>query len=284
MMSFYRDCPMKGYLRVKRGLVKRHERLGPALYWGQGIHKAMGVLLATGGDQRAAIECFMSFYTDNPWETDKGLTTQLAAERILNYTECYAAWISQHEVLALEHYFEFPLYEDKSLPWWCGRIDLIARNKQTGQVLGDDWKSTGQMTSSKIETMRMKTQFRMYQNYLKHHSQWKDYVGDVFLCDHILTVAKSQYATDPRWPLRRERIQGTPSMLARAVRDQRKWIEAIDFFQADGKEPPMNDDQCNKYNAVCPYYSLCSQPEELRETQIAMLYDEKHWDPAGVED
>ena len=61
---------------------------------------------------------------------------------------------------------------------------------------------------------------------------------------------------------------------------RRKTAEA----NGGGRLPRQDSDACQKFNRLCNFFDLCSQPRETRETLAEQLFEIEVWDPLNRDD
>jgi hypothetical protein len=287
-LSNYRACFRKGWYRDQMKLEREGGMGAPALEFGIAWHGAMDELyksknvILAGEVFKATYNPFWDAYPDEFKKREKR-TPDLGLSMLLNYWLHWEAQVMKYEVLAIEQYFKFPLSPDHS---YCGLVDKVLLDTDTGLVVGMDHKTTSRLSSAYIGQMRISQQFRGYIYYLRHHSEFKDRMSNYFYADFALTTKTSSHGADNA-PFYRETVLCDDDMLDEWHANTLTQIEMIqDRVDATAGDPegfnsiPQNTDACSNYASLCQYYDICSAPVALRLNTIDHAYGEHTWNPA----
>lgn len=161
MLSAFTKCPSYFYLRYVLGLEKRDQE-GSATAgrdWGSVWHQISDTLIKTGSAEEALsrIEPWPEHIT--PDLDRHGRSKQRMIRIFFDYLDRWEADARKYEIVRSEQFFqvEIPLVHDvinrvtqvndrRSFEW-CGRMDRIARNRETGDLFVWDQKTTSYLTS-----------------------------------------------------------------------------------------------------------------------------------------
>lgn len=184
-------------------------------------------------------------------------------------------------------------------PLYCGVVDKVFLDSRSKFVVGMDHKTTSMLTGALINAYKISQQFRGYVYWLKRHSQWKDQCGEYFCIDLLLKTKKTKYNPDDV-PFYRDTVLAQPEFLnewwddmvdhIKEIRKSRTKATVGELAVINGEFgvlrnlPRQNSDSCNKFNRVCQYYDLCSQPRSTRDTLAEDLYELDTWDPLNRDD
>lgn len=261
-ISTFKRCAREGHYRIDRALVPQGQNAS-ALLFGAMMHKALDTLYETQSVEEAC-KTLMEEYQKDEFH-DPRRTPIMGAEMLAQYWSYWEKKMEGFETVAIERYFEFPLYGENDiicpvcgeLPTdmsskhdypcmlatcpgtyvyrvvYCGLIDKIERNKMTGEVIGKDHKTTSYLDGSYLQAMKLSSQFMGYYYWLANYSEWTEDVGNTFLADFLLTAKSSKYSEQPGLPLRRESIHATPEILEEWAEDTRSWVTTIQSWRSN---------------------------------------------------
>jgi len=170
-------------------------------------------------------------------------------------------------------------------PVYCGVVDKVFRDKRSGQVVGMDHKTASMLSGALISSFKISQQFRGYMYWLKRHSPWAEEAGDYFYFDMILKT-KTKYNDNKKF-FRDTTLAQKPYLdewwddMVDHVKEVRRKIATAD---ETGRLPRQDSDACQKFNRICNFYDLCSQPRETRDTLAEQLFETEVWDPLNRDD
>lgn len=178
-VSEYIRCPRRFFYHYGCGLVPNEERL--ALTYGEAIHAALGWLLRTPGDLAGAVDRFKNVWQDRDKYADEKRNT-------FNGIRLLTIWLSQHNQPRQSIYeafepptpvssdgtpilipterqsdFEVPFAIDIGLGIpLVGRIDALARHRDTREVWTVEFKTTSELSTRFFEGFRLNPQALLY--------------------------------------------------------------------------------------------------------------------------
>ena len=251
-------------------------------------------------------------------------TPEIGMQMIKEYWEQWESSIIAMEVLAIEKYFamdigldpehdcedcagtgkiqlppddpEFdePVFESCVIcsgtgrlrgPIYCGVVDKIFKDKRSGLVVGMDHKTASMLSNALINSFKISQQFRGYMYYLKRKSEWAADAGEYFYFDMLLKT-KTKYNDNKKFY--------RDTTLAQASYLDEWWDDMVDHVKeirrktaeanGGGRLPRQDSDACQKFNRLCNFFDLCSQPRETRETLAEQLFEIEGWDPLNRDD
>lgn len=279
----FRQCPRMWAFKHQDKLALSDEttRVATPLAFGGAIHKGLDELYESY-DVDLAVEAFKEAYEYDPLWADKVRTPQRGEEMLRSYARFSVDFMGNLDLLAKEHYFEFPLgvvevkeTEDPVEVTYVGVIDKVILDKRFNKVTGIDHKTTSRMMSSWLQAIRISNQFKGYLYYLRHHSPWAAEVSNMFWID-VLSTAKTSSNTESNIPFHRESLLCDDGQLLEWKELTLETVKMMLGMQV----PVMNTDSCDAYMRLCSFYDICSSPVEMRETVIGLNYVEvEPWDP-----
>lgn len=261
----FNSCPYK-YKLHQDGLSKQVE--GSDAHdknWGAAIHAGLYAhyMQKEWGDVRAA---FLSEYPANLNESDLAKTTESGIECLQKYIAHYQTQDQMWEVLGAEEVGSVNIGgEDHDL-----HIDLVARNKQSGDIYLWDHKTSGKSASMTYwKGFELSGQLTRYCVYVKE--KYGSCAGAII---NNVAVGHRQrmYKGEPAgfWvKFERQLFNRSTQQIEFWRKSDEEWMRMIEFCKKDNVWPKA----LNKLCAWCEYYELClaSGDEQIKE----LLYEVK---------
>ena len=148
-----------------------------------------------------------------------------------------------------------------------------------------DHKTASMLSNALINSFKISQQFRGYMYYLKRKSEWAADAGEYFYFDMLLKT-KTKYNDNKKFY--------RDTTLAQASYLDEWWDDMVDHVKeirrktaeanGGGRLPRQDSDACQKFNRLCNFFDLCSQPRETRETLAEQLFEIEVWDPLNRDD
>lgn len=285
MIRDFIDCPSKFYLRHVLGLRPRDSGLDPNLEWGSKWHEVMYAFHHNRNIDEA-IEAL------DPWPREvlneaekKARTRKRMMKFLIEYAKKYDRLDElEWDTLMREQYFELECEStDSSCPLggcglsWCGRIDRIAEQTQTGKVYLWDYKTTGRLRSTFYDEQ-------------KHGFQIPGYVWAAL---HLTTEAEDfvgafidlLYCTKTKSDMERRELRFTPHHLLDWRENVKRIVDRIrsmwDSYSHDPEAWDRNRQECYRYSN-CAFVNVHDTPP-IRDTRYRIMaqdYVEDRWDPS----
>ena len=278
-LGVWRQCPRKGFLRHTMGLVPSGSGKVPALEFGIWAHRALDAMYGEKSLEAAIVVALG--YTDVheafPFEETRR-TPERLIDMLTGYWEHWKSKIEPLEVIAIEKFFDVEIADGYR---YCGLVDKIFLDTTTDTIVGMDHKTTSMLNEAYISALRISQQFRGYFWWLKTHSDWKKDVGNYFYADFLLTAKTSKYGMGGL-PYYRETLLADDEALEEWRVGTIKQIKRIEATIEDSSEtelPEQNTDSCHSFNSLCPYYDVCSAPQDLRVTYLDNMFEQDLWEP-----
>lgn len=262
----FNSCPYK-YKLHQEGLSKQVE--GSDAHdknWGQGIHA--GLKAHYDGKEWGEIKSeFLREYPQGLNEDDQAKTPESGVECLNRYRGHYGSQDSMWEVLGTEEEGSVSIGgEDHDL-----HIDLVARNKQSGDIYLWDHKTTSKSASPTYwRGFELSGQLTRYCVYVKE--KYGNCAGAIINNISVKHLKiKNKYGEGPGLVVNFERqlFNRTPQQIQFWRESDEAWMRMIEFCKKDNVWPKA----LNKLCAWCEYYELClaSGDEQIKE----LLYEVK---------
>jgi hypothetical protein len=285
MLSSYKDCPRKYYLR--HILNWRSAGTSLPLTFGLAWHAAMDVVWqhAKQLSERELPEYALAKFLET-WE-EQGLNAQLGLEEIEKmlprtpsvalemlraYVNTRGRMLQEAEVLAVEQPFAVPLPSMLDV-WYVGKLDKIVR--YNGQLLVLEHKTTtaykkdGGFQTAYVEGWFSDSQVKGYQfGGALFFPGLKQVWVDAALVHKQVHNAFRFVPVEHGAPLLQEWIDDTRDWIGRVQRDY-----ARGYF-------PKNENSCMGKFGACPYLDICRttpKPQDLKAPPEGYL--EERWEP-----
>lgn len=265
----YNSCPYK-YKLQHDGLTKQVE--GTDAHdknWGQGIHAGLKAHYDGKGWEEVKAE-FLREYPQGLDETDQAKTPETGIECLNRYRGHYASQDTNWEVLSTEEEGTLSIGgEDHDL-----HIDLVARNKQSGDIYLWDHKTTGKTASPTYwRGFELSGQLTRYCVYVKE--KYGSCAGAII--NNIAVGYRSRmYKGEPAgfWcKFERQLFNRSPQQIAFWRESDEQWLKQIEFSKRENVWPRA----LNKLCAWCEYYELCmaSGDEQIRDLLYTIKQNER---------
>lgn len=261
----FNSCPWK-YKLQQDGLNKIVE--GSDAHdknWGAGIHAGLQAHYKAEGWE-AVCTAFLSGYPTNLNESDLSKTTDSGLECLRQYIAYYQAQDKNWEVLSTEEAGVVSIGgEDHDL-----HIDLVARNKQSGDIYLWDHKTTGKTASPTYwRGFELSGQLTRYCVYVQE--KYGSCAGAII---NNIAVGHRQrmYKGEPAgfWcKFERQLFNRSPQQIKFWRESDEQWMALIKHCEATGIWPKA----LNKLCSWCSYFELClaSGDDQIKE----LLYEIK---------
>ena len=262
----FNSCPYK-YKLQQDGLKKQVE--GSDAHdknWGAAIHN--GLMLHYKGMDWNKVEIgFKELYPANLVEDDQAKTVESGIECLRRYIEYYKQQDQNWEVLGTEEEGSISIGgEDHDL-----HIDLVARNKQSGDIYLWDHKTTGKTASPTywrgFELSGQLTRYCVY--VIEKYGSCAGAIINNIAVGHRQRAYKGEPAG--YWcKFERQLFNRSPQQVRFWRESDEMWMKQIAF----SKETDCWPRALNKMCAWCEYYELClaSADEQIKE----LLYETKN--------
>ena len=261
----FNNCPYK-YKLQHEGLAKQIE--GSDAHdknWGAGIHSGLEALYRSEGWD-AVIGAFLQEYPANLDERDLSKTVESGKTTLEQYAKYYKEQDKNWEVLSTEEKGSVNIGgEDHDL-----HIDLVARNKQSGDIYLWDHKTTGKTASPTywrgFELSGQLTRYCVY--VIEKYGSCAGAIINNIAVGHRQRMYKGEPAGF--WcKFERQLFNRTPQQVKFWRESDEDWMWQIEQCKKADRWPKALGKLC----AWCEYYELClaSGDEQIKE----LLYEVK---------
>lgn len=269
LLSMYQRCPRSYYYRATKGIVLNSPNKN-ALSTGTAFHKLFELqnnLRVNGMSLKEAVKIVYGDIWDLGIEIEelKGFQTDellFITKRWMEYNERYSTDDANYDVVAVEKGFSVPMGGHENHVYE-GRIDVVLRDKRTGQYLWRDYK-----TNSGQTLYPHTNQFYGYTYALGQLVENDDVYGQVDYIGKQKTVTSNTFIRE-NITFRREQLK--------------TWVEETSstFFDMeeniDGFRLPRNLTSCDGKYGKCQFTTLCERPFDIEEQLISMNYKKEEW-------
>lgn len=256
-LSQFLLCRRKYYWRIVRSLVPSKPSSSPARGFGAAFHAGLEAYYKSA-DMLTVAEKFSQAWNESGLVGDdkrnEATGHKLLGLYALKYTPEWFVTVHEPEVgFAVE--LEDFLY--------AGRIDLIARDRFSGQTIIVDHKTSSRKPSSTEVKHRQITGYIWAAGELTGEDIRRG------LINYVVLTTEPQFirVLSTRTP---EQIEEWKDATAKVVREIRQCKNYADYY--------CNQEMCNHYGE-CDYLDLCNTPSILKERVIAQKYEESPWEP-----
>lgn len=246
-------CPQKCFFRHKQGLVPKHEKQ-TALTFGIAIHTGLEILYLSQSLE-TCLQAFEKEYRKlQIWDMKRTLENGKAILK-----DYYALYFPDNfKVLQVEQMIEKEILEGVI---FCGKIDLIGKDKQTEEIFILDHK-----TSSRMEFI------------LNPNHQFTGYLWLVPEATKAYLNMLGVYASSTKKTKEERFIRVSTSRTKADTQAWLKWVqdsvERINKYTQNNLWPPSG--QC----FGCSYIPLCTcESEEGKESLMRNMYKIEIWEP-----
>jgi len=283
----FQDCPRKFFFRYVLGL----QQEGPNIHldFGSAWHEAMEHLLLNGYGEDSVEGAFKKFlkiyreaFPDEITDQDKAPKNPEYAWKALNqYVKQYES--DNFEVLYTETAGLVPVREDRQL---AVKLDSILRDRNSGEILSMEHKTTGRNSRSWREKWSMMLQVESY-THLLYSLYPPENVGKVMINGSVFTKTRT-------WDGVRIPVYKSPKQMNAFLWNVNHWIDQIEwnFQQLAQTEKddsvmeafPINCASCSKFG--CSMGGICHtfpNPIKFAEDPPAG-YEVDFWDPLRKEE
>lgn len=256
-LSDWRRCPRMWYLKHVMKLAKPTQDYGVA-HVGTLAHEILEAHYL-GGDPAEILERYST--ADLP----EGKLRD-AHEMALSVAEGYIDWLAEegadqaYEVAGVEREFTRPI---TGRPGWysIGKLDLLLRHRETGEILPSDHKSTAQGIEVFLRDIKRKSQFPHYAHLLQGvFQEWPNIRR--FMVTVLRQSKRTARATGPFYE--RTTIPLNDAEIAAYDRHLTKWSLEIEKAEQAEIPPPDNGPDCSWR---CPFYRLCPRVDDGSDWQ-----------------
>lgn len=256
----FNNCPYK-YKLQQDGLTKQVE--GSDAHdknWGQGIHAGLKAHYDGKGWEEIRAE-FLREYPESLNSDDLSKTSESGIECLDRYRRYYVGQDTNWEVLGTEEEGSVSIGgEDHDL-----HIDLVARNKQSGDIYLWDHKTTAKSASPTYwKGFELSGQLTRYCVYVKEkYGSCAGAIINNISVKHL--KIKNKYGEGPGFVVNFERqlFNRSPQQVAFWRESDEAWMKQIQFSKENNCWPRALGKLC----AWCEYYELClaSGDEQIKE-------------------
>lgn len=298
MLSAYKECPRKYYLRHVLGW--RGKGLALPLAFGLSWHSAMDTVWNYAKrieDQGELAKLAMANF-GKTWE-EQGLpfdldleqivsmsprTPSIAHEMLVQYIKKRWTVLQNCELISAEQPFAVPLPRTDNI-WYIGRLDKVAVIQGEKVVVEHktttDYKKDGGFRSTYVEGWYSDSQVKGYQFggglfFPGLEQVWVDaalvhkVVHDAF---RFIPVAHQQ-------PLLEEWIRDTRNWALRIQSEEGNYQEVQGLVKDDESIFPKNEGSCMGKFGACPYLNICrTTPDPSKLEEPPEGYIEEFWRP-----
>lgn len=284
MVSCYKECPRKFYLRYVRDW--RSEGIATPLAFGLAWHVGQDVVwnYATRLDPDKLAQMAMAAFLET-WE-EQGLPADLDIEQTERFSprtpsiahEMYSNYIAerwsiltQAEVLAIEQPFAVPIPQAEDL-WYIGRLDKVIKHNNQRLVIEHktttEYKKDSGFRSTYVDSWDSDSQVKGY-----------EYGGGLYFSTEQVWVDAALVHKSVHNAFRFIPVAHQMPLLLEWVSDTKNWIDRI---EADKKKGyfPKNEGSCvGKYGA-CSFLDICRtthDPDRLQEPPPGYIGEK--WSP-----
>ena len=289
-LKSFLTCPRMYFFEYVLGW--RSERSNNHLIFGEGMHRALKVMLEYGIGKGmgfsddvivAAYAAFEEYYRQHFTPDTDEIFAPKTPDRLLagleGYSREYPHDKDEYELIYTEVSGNAPISEDMSIFF---RIDAVLRDISSGQILVLEHKSTGRSFSR-----TWKDQWLLdHQPFVYTHALYSQYnpeeIKGVLINGIGFLKTKLDYTRVPCWKTPRH-MNGWLVEVNRVVGDMKR--EFVLLSQEDGRDDVMksfnrNTTACTKYFG-CTYHDFCATWQNpLRHCDAPPLgYKVEYWDP-----
>lgn len=265
-LATFMHCPQKYFNEYVRSIEKiekaetEHDR-----DWGRAVHKGLEVWYKTGLLAEAH-SAFEKEYPEQLKEEDLAKTKEGGIKLLNNYVEFYRAQDLNWEVIEAEHEGTFA-FEDVQ---WTVHIDLIARNRQSGDIYFWDHKTSGRSPDFNFwKLYDISSQLTAYTAYVKEKfGSCAGAIINALIIGHRQRAYKGEPAG--HWSkFERNIFNRTPRQIEAWKQNVKEWMKKLEFSRDQHLWPTHDSQLCN----WCEFRELCisGDDEEIRE----VLYQPK---------
>lgn len=302
MLSDYKTCPRKYYLRHEKGL--RGAGIAPPLVFGLSWHAGMDALWSGWGKMPLAELLELTTYAfDQQW-VEQGMlppekmtiedfdrlgarTPMVAREMYANYAEKRTPILDACELLFAEQPFAVPLYPDNPDIWYIGRMDkgikhggdnIIIEHKTTSE-----YKKDGGFKSSYLESWYPNSQCEGY----LYAGNMGDRKFPYIWVDAALVHKKEHHF------FRFIPISTTFANMDNWLWEARDWVgrvisekERLAAADADSEIMgafPKNTESCNGKYGTCGFLPICrgfANPSKIQDAPAGYIVEK--WEPFNI--
>lgn len=289
MLSAYKDCPRKYYLRYR--LHWRSSGTAMPLVFGLSWHAGQDVVWqhAKRVDDKLhlaklALARFLEVWQEEGLNPDPTLedaerwgarTPQNAHEMYVNYIEQRWAMLRTAELLAVEQPFAVPVPKMEGV-WYVGRLDKVVRCEGQQLVLEhkttSDYKIDGGFRSSYVDSWYSDSQVKGYQ-----FGGGLYYPGLTTVWVDAALVHKKVHDKFRFIP-----VSHHMQMLEEWQIDLRDWISRV---QADNSRGyyPKNENNCMGKYGPCSFLNICrTTPDNMIPKDVPEGYTVEEWKPFDI--
>ena len=266
----FNNCPYK-YKLQQEGLTKQIE--GSDAHdknWGAAIHAGLQAHYLNKPWEEIE-RAFIAEYPENLSEEDMAKTRESGLECLKRYRQHFVQQDQNWEVLGTEEVGSVSIGgEDHDL-----HIDLVARNKQSGDIYLWDHKTTAKSASPTywrgFELSGQLTRYCVY--VLEKYGNCAGAIINNISVKHL--KIKNKYGEGPGLVVSFERqlFNRSPQQIAFWRESDEQWMKQIQFSEATNNWPRALGKLC----AWCEYYELClaSGDEQIKELLYQIKTKEK---------
>lgn len=274
MLQWYRRCPQYAFFRGTKHLVLTKHT--PATYFGTKWHECMYMLRGRHDQEPWSLQRAYQVVADydvSMEQEEKGKTKARlcgALDEYYGYRDLgtsldYKQDALGSQVIMAEEFLIQPIAEMANIPiYYCGLVDLVYQSD--GEIFLMDYKTTS-WNRIMDEVWMLSPQFLGYMwlfNKTAPSLKTNNFVLDLFM---MQSKQNNKF-------LRRKMVF-EDWMLEEWERDR---VHEIRRILHDGQ--PTKNPSCSDYGG-CPYYQLCVQPPEIRDSMAEQLYYIDEWDIHG---
>lgn len=285
MVSTYKDCPRKFYLRYVRDW--RSEGIATPLAFGLAWHCGQDVVWEYArklGSQdhlaRTAMAAFLESWEAQglPAELDieqtecfSPRTPSVAHEMYANYIEARWNILVEAQILAIEQPFAVPIPEAEDL-WYIGRLDKVIQHNQQKLVIEHktttEYKKDGGFRSTYVDSWDSDSQVKGY-----------EYGGGLYFGTEQVWVDAALVHKSVHNAFRFIPVAHQMPLLQEWVGDTKNWIDRI---EADKKKGyfPKNEGSCVGKYGPCSFLDICRtthDPDRLQDAPPGYMVEK--WSP-----
>jgi len=177
-----------------------------------------------------------------------------AREMLFGYLDHWAAFLSQHELVAIEQPFAIPIDPDNGRLFYVGRIDKILRRKSNGLVIGVEHKTSSMYSKEygfqyKVtEKFSIDSQVEGYSIFLRHKypKQFEGVYVDLAL------LHANRFDVFTHVPVIR-----SGALTDQFIEDSLFYIDSLLRCNEDGFFPKNAPGGCETPYGFCDYHPIC---------------------------
>lgn len=274
-------CPRRAYYY----LIRKRESDGKKepLNFGSAIHEALAhrynnpTLYADAGLREASIAAALSWFEANPQPEDAWRTPDLAVRVIQKYYETYMAEPfvvnSDDKGLIVERSFAIPIGVIGDIPViWTGKLDLDV-TLEGGEWLADH-KTTSMLGAQYFQQFQNASQFIGYSWAMRQLTGRKPrgvLINAIAVRRPTKTGKEIEFARE-RVPISEGQVNEWQNNTMRIIATFLGYLESGYF--------PMHTAYCVNKFGLCPYFDVCTLPEEQREIMLgSRAFKDVTWSP-----